>query len=216
MNGYVSIPLMLCLILSTWSSMASSKKVNQHISGEEMFRGVFFAEGQFAELIPELKATQIMYSSNQLSVNEKKALAWARTQIIASIKASNPHYFDDFKVSIQTDNPVLIKEKLMEGQKIVAKNALRLSNLKEPDLKSLDSFLAKEGKNVDKKALHQFMKKLSKEGYSKMKANSGSGVMQIQMVYVLDAFATEVTNYQSILILEQMVNSICNVVPKVV
>ena len=55
-----------------------------------------------------------MYSSNQLSVNEKKALALARTQITTSIKASNPHYFEDFKASIQTVNPVLIKEKLIE------------------------------------------------------------------------------------------------------
>lgn len=170
-----TIPLILCLILSTWSSMASSKKVTHHLSGEEMFRGIFFAEGQFAELIPELKATQTMYSSNQLSVDEKRALALARTQIIASIKASNPHYFEDFKASIQTANPVLIKEKIMEGQGIVTKNALKLSNLKETDLKSLDSFLAKEGKSVDRKTLTEYMKKMSKEESLSKKANNGTG-----------------------------------------
>lgn len=172
-----------------------------------MFRGVFFVEGQFAELIPELKASQTMYSSNQLSVNEKKVLALVRTQIIGSIKASNPHYFDDFKASIQTANPILIKEKLMEGQEIVAKNALKLPNLKESVLKSLDKFLAKEGKSVDRKVLNQFMTKLSKEGSSNIQGNNSKGtcVMPFLIIQIWVALFFELTaipNQQSKLMLE--------------
>ena len=207
--------------------MASSKKVTQHISGEEMFRGVFFAEGQFADLIPELKATQTMYSSNQLLVDEKKALTVARTQIIASIKASNPHYFDDFKASIQTANPILIKEKLTEGQRIVTKNASRLSNLKDTDLKLLKSFLSKEGKSVNKKALSEFMKKMSKDGSSNARANNGTGncvalllidspVLFPFLVYIIanDEIASSSNNFSK-LMLEQVVCSICTIVPQV-
>ena len=221
MNAYTSIPMLVCLLFVTWSSYGGHSANSVKLSGEEMFRGVFFAEGQFAELIPELKATQTMYSSNQLSVNEKKALALARTQIIASIKSSSPHYFDDFKASIQTANPVLIKEKLIEGQGIVTQNALRLSNLKESDLKSLNSFLAKEGKNVDKKALSEFIKKMAKDGSLNMQANNGTGNCIALLLYnwvpfivIVVPFVCKPDNHTK-LMLEQMVCSICTIAPRV-
>ena len=225
MNAYTSIPMLVCLLFVTWSSYGGHSANSVKLSGEEMFRGVFFAEGQFAELIPELKATQTMYSSNQLSVNEKKALALARTQIIASIKASNPHYFEDFKANIQTANPVLIKEKLMEGQRIVTKNALRLFNLKEPELKSFNNFLAKDGKNVETKVLNQLTRKSLKEGFSNTKANNGTGTcVVIDCVWVmyynlaLMVIGAEMTSNSiksSKLMLEQVVCSICTIAPQV-
>ena len=49
MNGYVSIPLMLCFILASWGSIANNKKLTYHLTGEEMFKGIFFMEGKYAE-----------------------------------------------------------------------------------------------------------------------------------------------------------------------
>jgi SdpC family antimicrobial peptide len=227
MNGYVSIPLMLCFILTTWSSIASNKKLTYHLSGEEMFKGVFFMEGKYAELIPELKATKLTYFSEQLSAEENAALQTVRNQLIESIKADNPHFFDDFKATLQVANPAAIKEELKLAQELLTKKAMELSNMSESELqkdtKAMSDFLKKKGNSKDKNALKKFVNDLDRDNAGS--DNSGrllviliviAAVVAVvwAWVKVYDAVEEEVS--ASRLMFEQVVGSICNVAPQIV
>jgi SdpC family antimicrobial peptide len=227
MNGYVSIPLMLCFILTTWSSIASNKKLTYHLSGEEMFKGVFFMEGKYAELIPELKATKLTYFSEQLSAEENAALQTVRNQLIESIKADNPHFFDDFKATLQVANPAAIKEELKLAQELLTKKAMELSNMSESELqkdtKAMSDFLKKQGNSKDKNALKKFVNDLDRDNAGS--DNSGrllviliviAAVVAVvwAWVKVYDAVEEEVS--ASRLMFEQVVGSICNVAPQIV
>jgi SdpC family antimicrobial peptide len=225
MNGYVSIPLMLCFILASWGSIANNKKLTYHLTGEEMFRGVFFVEGQYAEMIPELKAAKAAYLSDQLSAKEFAALASVRTQIIESIKADNPAYFDEFKFALQTASPETIKEKIVEAQTLLTNKALELSNISKSDLKedvkATEAFLEKQGNNVDKNALKKFMGQMAKD--NNLQANNGTGLciflfLFIFLVIVIGVAEDMVASSKnsSSLMIEQVVGSICNVAPQVV
>jgi SdpC family antimicrobial peptide len=225
MNGYVSIPLMLCFILASWGSIANNKKLTYHLTGEEMFRGVFFVEGQYAEMIPELKAAKAAYLSDQLSVKEYAALASVRTQIIESIKADNPAYFDEFKFALQTASPETIKEKIVEAQTLLTNKALELSNISKSDLKedvkATEAFLEKQGNNVDKNALKKFMGQMAKD--NNLQANNGTGLciflfLFIFLVLVIGVAEDMVASSKnsSNLMIEQVVGSICNVAPQIV
>jgi SdpC family antimicrobial peptide len=225
MNGYVSIPLMLCFILASWGSIANNKKLTYHLTGEEMFRGVFFVEGQYAEMIPELKAAKAAYLSDQLSVKEYAALASVRTQIIESIKADNPAYFDEFKFALQTASPETIKEKIVEAQTLLTNKALELSNISKSDLKedvkATEAFLEKQGNNVDKNALKKFMGQMAKD--NNLQANNGTGlciflflfIFLVLVIGVVEDMVASSKNSSSLMI-EQVVGSICSIAPQVV
>lgn len=227
MNGYVSIPLMLCFILTTWSSIASNKKLTYHLSGEEMFKGVFFMEGKYAELIPELKATKLTYFSEQLSAEENASMQAVRNQLIESIKADNPQFFNDFKAILQTGNPSSVKEELKKAQELLTEKALELSKMSEADLqkdtKAMSEFLKNHSNTKDKNALKKFVNNLDKDNAS----TDHSGRLLVILlviaavaavvwawVKVYDAAAEEVST--SKLMFEQVVGSICDVAPQVV
>ena len=225
MNGYVSIPLMLCFILASWGSIANNKKLTYHLTGEEMFRGVFFVEGQYAEMIPELKAAKAAYLSDQLSVKEYAALASVRTQIIESIKADNPAYFDEFKFALQTASPETIKEKIVEAQTLLTNKALELSNISKSDLKedvkATEAFLEKQGNNVDKNALKKFMGQMAKD--NNLQANNGTGLCIFLFLFLFVVLVIGVaedmvasSKNSSSLMIEQVVGSICSIAPQVV
>jgi hypothetical protein len=227
MNGFVTVPLMLCFMLTTWNSIATNKKLTYHLSGEEMFRGVFFVEGKYADLIPELKAAKTTYLTTQFSAEENVALSSVRNQIIESIKAENPHYFDDFKATLQIASPTAIKEKIVEAQALLTKKALELSKMSRSDMKedvkAMNNFLDKQGENVDKNALKKFMNQLSKDNGSNAQAN-GQGLcvlilVLILVIVVVVAFADEMmanAKNTSNLMLEQVVSSVCNAAPQIV
>jgi SdpC family antimicrobial peptide len=225
MNGYVSIPLMLCFILASWGSIANNKKLTYHLTGEEMFRGVFFVEGQYAEMIPELKAAKTTYYSEQLSAKENTALASVRNQIIESIKADNPAFFDDFKFALQTASPSVVKEKIVEAQALLAAKASELSNISksdlEKDVKTTEAFLAKQGSNVDKNALKKFLNQMSKDNNTQANAAAGMCILLL-IIWVFFLVIPLVTDESlssknsSNLMIEQVVGSICNVAPQIV
>lgn len=223
MNGYISIPLMLCMILSTWSSIASNKKLTYHLSGEEMFKGVFFMEGKYAELIPELKATKLTYFSEQLSAEENAALKTVRNQLIESIKADNSQFFNDFKAILQAGNPASIKEELKLAQGLLTKKAMELSKMSESELqkdtKVMSDFLKKQGNSKDKNALKKFVNDLDRDNASTDKSGKFLIVLVVfafvwVYVEVLSVAAEELS--ASKLMFEQVVGSICNVAPQVV
>jgi SdpC family antimicrobial peptide len=225
MNGYVSIPLMLCFILASWGSIANNKKLTYHLTGEEMFRGVFFVEGQYAEMIPELKAAKTTYFADQLTTQENAALSAVRNQIIESIKADNPAYFDEFKFALQTASPEIVKEKIVEAQALLTEKAMSISKVSESelkeDVKATEAFLAKQGNNVDKNALKKFMNQMAKDNSSP--ANVGTGaciailiLVVVLLIVVVVAFAEEMAANSSNLMLEQVAGSICTAAPSVV
>ena len=223
MNGYVSIPLMLCFILASWGSIANNKKLTYHLTGEEMFRGVFFVEGQYAEMIPELKAAKTAYFADQLTTKENVALSAVRTQIIESIKADNPSYFDEFKFALQTASPEVVKEKIIEAQALLTEKAMSISKISKSelkqDVKATEAFLAKQGNNVDKNALKKLLNQMAKDNSSQAIAGTGACILIlvfILLIIVVVAFAEEMAANSSNLMLEQVAGSICTAAPSVV
>lgn len=62
LNAYTALPLLVCLLVASWSTQAKPLTAKHRYSGEEMFRGLFFVEGRYAEAIPELQSLQLSYS----------------------------------------------------------------------------------------------------------------------------------------------------------
>ena len=225
MNGYVSIPLMLCFILASWGSIANNKKLTYHLTGEEMFKGIFFMEGRYAEMIPELKATKTAYFADQLSNDEKSALKAVRTQLVESIKAENPLFFDNFKATLQTANPDAVKAELKEAQELLTKKAMELSKMSQSELQentqAMSDFLKKQGSNSDKNALKKFMNQLDKESPS----NDGTGRLLLVLIVAVAVVAwawawvyelNSVETASSKLMFEQVVGSVCELAPQIV
>ena len=161
MNACTSMTMLVCLFFATWNSFGSDKISKDNFSGEEMFRGIFFVEGNYANLIPELKTTQTTYLFQHLSSAEKHSLSSVKNQIINQIKAENPSYFDNFKESLNTSNPIVVKEKLLEAKTLLTEKALELSKINQHDLKLASSILSKDnssiiGKKTYEKVIAQF------------------------------------------------------------
>lgn len=116
------------------SDIASNSK---NYSAKEVFKGVIFLEGDFAEEIPTLKSLkvqqEIMYE-NALAVanrsekgpsifgdfenmsDEKKAIAEYFTNEIEKI---NPEFFNEFQAAIDSRNPEIVRTKLRAAGEMI-------------------------------------------------------------------------------------------------
>jgi SdpC family antimicrobial peptide len=219
---------MLCFVLASWGSIANNNKLTYHLTGEEMFRGVFFVEGQYAELIPELKAAQTAYLSDELTPQENAALTAVRNQLVDAIKADNPAYFDDFKFALQTASPEVVKEKIIEAQKLLADKAIELSNISKAelkeDIKATEAFMAKQGNSVDKNAMKKFMSEMAKSNTAQANTNSAMciAIALILLLIVVKVAVIPYTDEEAVVskssnfMLEQIVGSVCSVANQVV
>ena len=121
LNAYTALPLVVCMLIASWSAQASSLTVKHRYSGEEMFRGLFFVEGRYAQAIPELQSLQLSYATRLAKPGDKLVVSQLRNQIVQTIRTQQPRYFDDLRTAFESGNPLAVQSALETGRAITAK-----------------------------------------------------------------------------------------------
>ncbi|HSP17292.1 MAG TPA: hypothetical protein VLV78_21290 [Thermoanaerobaculia bacterium] len=123
-----AIAVLLCttLMMLGWPVPASRleaqpKKIvySKNYSGEDLFRGIFFAEGDIAAKVPELRRLREAYGLSALNDKQKAAVRHLQDELIAQIKKADASYFTDFQAEIQSGNQVRVLAKLKEAGRLV-------------------------------------------------------------------------------------------------
>lgn len=115
------------------SSTVSSVQPN-NVSGQDLFKGIFFSEGALAKDLSNYQ--QFTNVKSQLTDKENKELADLQDDIVVYISKHHPAYFEEFKKSIASKNPVVIRSEIAKS-KIILKDAVL--NITKVDLKQIES-----------------------------------------------------------------------------
>lgn len=97
------------------SNNVFSKSLNY--SGEDIFKGIFFAKGEVANLLTNINNSHSYYLINNLSNAESIQYELEIESVINEIRTKNSSFFDDFKNQIESGSHVLINETISEGAK---------------------------------------------------------------------------------------------------
>ncbi|HGE5782746.1 TPA: sporulation delaying protein family toxin [Bacillus pseudomycoides] len=105
----------------------ANAQTNKKFTGEEIFRGVIFGEGQVAKSFPQIWTKELLAKSNS---KEQKQVTDA---IVLEMKSVDSNYFNELKNAIDTKNSLKINNAFEKGGTILDKA-----------LKNLDSKLIKK------------------------------------------------------------------------
>jgi SdpC family antimicrobial peptide len=221
MNAYTSIPMLVCLLFATWSSYGKRPVSSVNFSGEEMFRGLFFVEGKYAEAIPELKSMGISYMYNDMSKEEKTNLDQLRNEVVSLIKADDIEFFEDFKSIMLSENPTMIKEELAKAHDFVNSKIQEVLKINKAEFDKIQHEFKESVTQNHNKIDHKFLEKFGKGSASSKIENQPCIILllpicivlycePIVIVYVI-ALEESVASKKSALFLEQVVASVCDV-----
>jgi SdpC family antimicrobial peptide len=100
--------IFLCLLCYTTTN-AQNK-----YTGEELFRAVYFGQGNFAEQVAELQGMSIEnFTSDAQEIREANQF---QDQIVAYIKTQKPDFFDQFSNALHSGNHVKVRNQLQNGK----------------------------------------------------------------------------------------------------
>jgi SdpC family antimicrobial peptide len=214
MNAYTSIPMLVCLLFATWNSYGKRPANAVNFSGEEMFRGLFFIEGKYAEAIPELKSMGVTYLFDEMSLKERNEVEKFRNQILNSIQNDNPQFFNHFKDVILTEDPTKIKEELSKTHDLINQKIQKFLNISEAEFVSIQQKFTKSVNatihKIDKKFIKDFEKELAIKSLDQQML-----LMPICIIMMCDPpiviVQDSVAGKKSDLLTEQIVASVCAV-----
>lgn len=151
----MAIVFMLYSFTSTTSSvnnaLAEIKKSGKSVSTEELFKGIFFAEGRVIDLIPTLKEFEIKnLTTNSKVIEEYKKM---QNEVYVKISTEHPQLLKQFDEKIKSGNQVEVQEILSEVSQIVRDVINQITNCN------------KNIANLDLK--DDFFKELNKSGINK-------------------------------------------------
>ncbi|MFP7231514.1 sporulation delaying protein family toxin [Bacillus subtilis] len=109
--------LFVLLVSSITSNFNSVEAIESHkFSGEEIYAGVAFGQGEVAKLFPEVWSKENL---EKLSTKESKRKA---LKLIAEMKEVDPNYFNHLEKAIyENKDPKEVKELLTRSGKILKK-----------------------------------------------------------------------------------------------
>lgn len=118
-NPFAIIPMCIAILVCNLNfvSAVPPGHSSNDFTGREMFRGVFFAGGAYADQIPELHELKLA----NFTTDETK-LATANTienNVMNEIERQSPRYFDNFRAALLSRNHVTIEDALFDGKKRV-------------------------------------------------------------------------------------------------
>lgn len=82
------------------------------LTGEEIFKGIYFFEGVVPDLIPSMEAKTAKAFIENLDEDIKDNLEDFKEELITKIYQNNNSFFDDFKKDITSGNQFKVKEAL--------------------------------------------------------------------------------------------------------
>jgi SdpC family antimicrobial peptide len=112
--------LAVLMVFVTVESKARALDVMSY-SAEALFDGIFFAEGEVADRIPELKGLNAKnYAS---TAQEQQKIDDARTAIKAHVKESHPNFMNELKAAVDSRSHVAIDRVIVQGRSIMEEAA---------------------------------------------------------------------------------------------
>jgi len=109
--GLIFLSVFTTFIISSFTK-TYQQSPNIEYSGQEMFRCVFFNEGNLSNKVPEIT----YYNVANLGNFKVKSI---HAKIITEIATADPLFFNHFKEIMQSGSPTKIEECLINSQKIV-------------------------------------------------------------------------------------------------
>ncbi|AQG80669.1 hypothetical protein [Spirosoma montaniterrae] len=231
LNAYTALPLLICFVLASFHSFALNNKATRatFLSGQELFAGVFFLEGRYAQMLPETQSFQTAYLNQQQSSDQKAAVAQVRQAVLAQIESARPGYFAHFKSAMKSGDHLRVSAALAEGQALVGQALDVLYELDKAELGRLQAKAqaeaARQGGKLDAQAIEKLVADMQKG--KAVDANSGTCAVIAVVVLVVAVAAVWVAiavsenevlsdnrNTKS-LMHEQLVASICEVAPSI-
>jgi len=98
---------------------AQAAKANGY-SGEDLFRGIFFAEGEVAAKIPPIMRLRGAYGLSQLNEKQRQAVRTLEDSLIAALKRGDSGYFVDFQAEIQSGDHFRILAQLKNTARLIS------------------------------------------------------------------------------------------------
>ncbi|HVI47778.1 MAG TPA: hypothetical protein VM802_23100 [Chitinophaga sp.] len=92
-------------------------------SGKELFRGIFFSQGEISQRIPSMQPTLAKWDKYPAAT--KKMYQAFYDDMIANIEKNDPGYFEAFKKKIATRNYTNVAEAMVEGGRAIFEAGLR-------------------------------------------------------------------------------------------
>ncbi|MCC9023202.1 sporulation delaying protein family toxin [Bacillus nakamurai] len=94
-----------------------SAKTNPSVSysGEEIFSGIFFGQGEVAKLLPEV------WDSKAVQKIDQDELKQVSDQVIADIKNASPAYFKELKTAVYSGDYEQVNSMIEKGSAIMTK-----------------------------------------------------------------------------------------------
>lgn len=92
-------------------------------TGEEIFKGIFFQEGNFVDRVQSL--SDINKNAMVLSSEMEKDKQLLINDIISNIKNTNPYFFENFKKEIESADYVKIENAINNGAEELLKGLLK-------------------------------------------------------------------------------------------
>jgi len=117
-----SVITLVGVTLFLFSFKGRSGHKHQDFSGEQLFRGLIFMDGQVANLIPELKDRMEVKKLVALSPAQQEQERKIVNVIVREINANQPGYFDEFKKAMTSGDQQIINTNLVGVQEVIMRS----------------------------------------------------------------------------------------------
>lgn len=122
-NGLTTLVIMLCFMLTqgcNYRTDTRDGKLLTQYSGVELFKAIYFLQGDAASKIQSLKANMENYKiAAQSNKNLGKLKEDFTSDIVSEINHLDPDYFENFKEDISSKDFFTIETALINGAKMV-------------------------------------------------------------------------------------------------
>lgn len=137
---YVTSSLALMLFVVSCQSSGSTYSSVSRFSGEELFAGLFFGEGEVVEIVPELhERSQLKsYLSSEEEVAGFRAF---QVKAIEAIRKENPQFFATFKADIQSGDHLRIQKAMQNSSEVLIGALEDMYGIKKKDFIRLNEEL---------------------------------------------------------------------------
>lgn len=114
-SPFMGVLAILMLFITTQTSARPVDRVSY--SAEALFRGIFFAEGEVAAKIPQMKGLSATEKANTDS--RRQEIEAFYDAVIAEVQKSYPSYMGELKAAVDSRKHASISQKITEGMQIL-------------------------------------------------------------------------------------------------
>lgn len=110
----------------TKEQIFNSSTSSQNYSGEDLFKGIFFAKGAVAEKLPTIKNSRSYFQINELQEKTNNADDSKMDELMDEIEVRHPNFYGNLQSSIDTKNHLIIEEALKNAADVIYETATEL------------------------------------------------------------------------------------------